>query len=101
MYYVCDKHEVAFEREIQAKAHWNFQHERDDPWVAIDKDAIMREEIPEGYQFREYPLKEHPLPEARERVFSSTQVTRGTATPAAPRLNIRFSITGEISTPLP
>ena len=80
MFYVCDEHKVAFAREPQAKAHWNFQHEKGDTWITADRGVVMQDTVPEGYVYRATPARTESTapPPAVEAV-----------TPAVPRLVIR------------
>ena len=58
MIYVCDEHEVAFTKETSARTHWNFQHGKGDTWSSVDKEAIMREELPDGFVLKSVPVRE-------------------------------------------
>ena len=80
--YVCEEHKVAFPREAQAKAHWNFQHEKGDTWLNVDRDAIVQEEVPEGYVFRETPARSTATPQPGAGTAQPT-------TPVAEKLNLK------------
>ena len=82
LFYVCDEHKVAFEKQAQAKAHWNFQHEKGDTWATLDTEGIMQEAVPEGFLLREYKDRVNaPTP---DRATPSTAVV---VTPPALRID--------------